>query len=1837
MAAVRLSVLTLLALMLVVAGPLAALADQHGDRGGDPGGDLSIRGDRVILSEEADYFGYDYRRVEGTSLKGCQNVCLKDGACQAFTYNTEARWCFLKNGFEELRPFAGAVAGRVVRAAAAAAPPAKPLTFVPSSLLDETERFAASLRNSPVAGDRRSAVRYEAGLSAFGDGDLRRAREEFRAAAALDPKNASGLQALSRTALQIEARDYRERLDLEREATAAAALAYRAAGTLPDRAEALADLSRALQRRQLYRPAIEAYKTSLELADSAEVRAALDKLRQEYGFRVVNHAVDAESASPRACVEFSERLQEGAAFDSFVTVNEAPPPALEVEAQQLCIPGLKHGERYRVALRAGLPSSVGETIESPVVLDIYVRDRSPSARFTGRNFVLPRTGSRGIPVISVNSSKLLVSLYGIGERALAGAVVDREFLGQLNGFSAERLGTDKGTKLWSGELDVAAEPNREVTTSFPIDEVLPERQPGVYVMVARPAEAQEEDWRPDATQWFTVSDIGLTALSGPDGLHVFARSLADTAPLGGLNLALVARNNNLLAKVKTDARGYGRFDPGLLRGEGGQAPALLQALSADAGFVFLDLTEAGFDLSDRGVDGRPAPGAIDAYLYTERGVYRPGSTVYVSALVRDGEARALAGVPVTFVFERPDGVEFRRLASADAGAGGHAVELALPGTATRGTWQVRLHADPQAPAIASAKFLVEDFIPERIDFELTSAADRLALGARGEANVEGRFLYGAPAAGLRVEGEIEITPSRELDGFAGYRFGLADDDVPPLRQPLSLLGSTDEAGLATIPLILDELPATTMPLQGEVRVRMLESGGRAVERRLVLPIAAQGPRIGIRPLFAEDRVGEGDSAEFAVIGVDADGGRIPLGAQSWQLLKLERSFQWYNAGGNWNYEPVTFTRKVADGTVDIGRGEPARVSVPVEWGRYRLEVASADPSGPASSVEFVAGWYVDVESAETPDVAEVTLDKPAYRAGDTARVSIRPRFDGTALVNVVGERLLASREIEVSAAGTVIELPIGADWGGGAYVTATVVRGMDVAAGRNPARAVGLSWLAVDSADKSLDVGLDLPATAPPREMLAVPVRITGANPGERAYMTVAAVDVGILNLTAYQPPDPGTWFFGQRRLGMEMRDIYGRLIDGMAGASGRVRSGGGEAGLTMQGAPPSQKPLALFSGIVEVGADGTAVAAFELPEFNGTVKVMAVAWTASAVGAASGETVVRDPVVVTASLPRVLAPGDEARLLLEIANTDGPAGAYEIGIEASGELVAGGKKSGAAIELSEGERRTIEFPLVAERTGDGQLTVRLTGQGIDVAQRLALQVRPAQLPVSERRVVELAANGGELTVGADLIADWVPGTGEVTFSATRAGGLDIASMLVSLDRYPYGCSEQIASRALPLLYLASVAAAAGVADASDLEERVQKAIYDLLSNQSSIGSFGLWSAGSGDMWLDAYVTDFLTRAKEEGYKVPELAFAQALDNLRNRLAYAGELRGGGEDIAYALYVLARNRKASIGDLRYYADAKLEAFGSALAKAQIGAALALYGETERAARAMRAALAELEEAQADDLARSDYGSRLRDGAAMLTLVAETTPAPVPTGELRDLVARLAASAGAASTQENAWMLLAANALLEGGEAPRVEIDGEIVEGNVVRRFGSDGLARPLRLVNRGTEPLPVVVTVRGVPVDPLPAGGQGFTIARTYYSLDGEVVDISQAGQNERFVVVLQVGEENAWVSRVLVADLLPAGFEIDNPNLVAGASLAAFSWLPEDVNPARVEFRDDRFVAAFDRTADSPRRITLAYMVRAVTPGRYTHPPAIVEDMYRPQLSARTAMGAVEIFGPRR
>ncbi len=1163
--------------------------------------------------------------------------------------------------------------------------------------------------------------------------------------------------------------------------------------------------------------------------------------------------VETNKDTPEACLVFSRSLSGDAAvhYEDYVALEPVAKPALRRDGERLCLQGLVFGINYQAVLKEGLPAADGGTLAADTKVPVALQDRPALVTFRD-GLILPRETAAGVPVTTVNVERVLMKVLRVPDRLVS--QINRNTLVERQAFPyrIQELEQEKGTVVWRGEMAVAGHRNETVTTLFPLQQAVPVRKPGLYVLVAEDAKGSakpgadsrdddDTDYRARAIQWVVQSDIALTSFRGADGLNVFARSLATTQPIPGIALALVARDNEELARLTTDADGRVRFDPGLLRGKGGAEAHEVMAYGAEGDFAFLDLSRPAFDLSDRGVDGRSTPGPVDAFLYTERGIYRPKETVHITTLLRDGAAHALAQTPVTLVVTRPDGVVFRKATLADQAVGATHYALELSDTAPRGHWTISAYLDVKAAPVGHAEFEVQDFVPQLLKVTLAAPSGAVKLGDNVQVEAEARFLYGAPASGL--EGEAEATIAADPEPFAdyrGFRFGLAQQKFEEKIIALAV-GKTDDAGKTTAEGELKDIPQTTLPLKATIRVAIFEPGGRTTDNTVALPLRTRPLLIGIRPQFSGGRVAEDTSAGFEVVAVDGEGKPVARPALAYKLVREVTEYTWYRTErGGYGYERWTHDVPVTDGTIAVGADQPAVFSRAQGWGYYRLTVLDRE-SGAATSVRFSSGWTGSL-SEDRPDRAEVSADKPRYAPGETAKLAIRPPSAGEALVIIANDRVLATKRLSLPADGATVEMPVTAEWGTGAYAIVTTYRPLRDANERAPVRSIGVSWLPIDPAARTLTVELGAPDRTLPRHRLDVPVTVRGVGT-DQAYITVAAIDEGILQLTRFPTPAPTQFYFGKRRLAAEIRDDYGLLITG-TGPVGAIRGGGDAAqgGRGLDVVPT--KTIALFSGLVALDAAGHATIPLEIPDFNGELRLMAVAFDAHKLGMAEGHLVVRDPVVSDVTFPRFLAPGDSSRIALSLHNVEGASGPYQVRFEASGAVTLSGETA-RELPLAEGQHQLMSFPLRGETVGIGTVDLHLRGpNGFAVDRQWQIAVRPPQAEVAHESVAALGT-GKELRLDPAMLDEFLPGTGSVTVNVASYRTPPLAGLLQSLDRYPFGCIEQTTSRAFPLVFFNDLALLGRVKQDRAIEGRVQGAVDRVLDMQKLDGHFGMWSAWS--------------------------------------------------------------------------------------------------------------------------------------------------------------------------------------------------------------------------------------------------------------------------------------------------------------------------------------------------------------------------------------------------------
>ena len=1544
--------------------------------------------------------------------------------------------------------------------------------------------------------------------------------------------------------------------------------------------------------------------------NDARYTTMLADARRAAGILVARVTTNAEAEPPSACIGFTVSPAQRSDWQPADWLRAEPViPGLSVtrEGAQLCVAGLPHGRTTRLVLRAGMPGEDGLRLARDTPVPVAMPNRAPRIAFDSSRFILARGQQARVGVGTVNLSALQLRLVRVSERALVPALRLRNSLAALEAYESEDIAESYGRVVWEGRAELASmQPNTTQRVVLPLPEVLRQAGPGLFMLVARAGDGTGARRIAASTLPIFVTDLGLTAWRSPQGLAVQARGLQSGRVEPGTRLSLIAANNEVLGEAEADSDGVARFAAPLLRGQGPIAPQAIHAAKGDD-FVALSLDAASFDLSDRGATGRPHPGPLDAFVYFDRGIFRPGEVVNTTVLLRDAGGAPIGNIPTRLRLRRPNGQVAAEAVPAREPGAALLWPIQLPAGAPAGTWKLEVLTDPAQPPVASADFRVDAFVPERLEVTM-AAAGPLVPGTPLKIPVTVRFLYDAPGAGMTGNATVSFQPNRlPFAEWPRFEFGLVDEITEP-PQLFAELPATDAQGRGSLTLSLPRAPDSTRPLTARVELNVEEPGGRTSSASASLAVQGRNMMIGIRPGFADGAVNEGQEAVFEIIGLDpaaaAQGTTL-----NWRLVRETPEWRVVLNQGTPRYATIWRSEPVEGGSITTTT-QPVRLARALPFGRYRLEVS--EPQGLAiSSIRFRSGW-ASGESIDTPDKVDVAADRQVYAPGETARIRIQAPFAGVASLAVLTDRLVAIHEVAVAAGGTEVTLPVDAAWGAGAHMAVTVFRPGEARAG-HPGRALGLAWLQIDPASRALMLAIEGPTRITPRQRITIPVRVTGAA-GE-ARLTLAAVDEGILRLTRFVTPDPLVHYTGRRRLGVDIRDDYGRLIPPPEGEAATLRQGGdGDDGLGRLEIP--QRNVSLFSGVVPVGADGLAEVTLDIPDFAGELRLMAVAWEGSRVGAAGRALTVRDPLVAEAILPRFLAPGDEARLPLLLHNLDLPAGAVAITLAAEGAIALNGPASFSQA-LAQGQRVTLASGLRASGQGEGLLRLSVTGPG-----GFSL-LREARITVRSSRAIITETSSAEVPAGAErplalAVERFIPGSWR---ASARFGGpvrYDVPGMLRALEGFPLDCVEQAGSRVLGL-------AAAGPWAGEDRGGRLQLAVNSVLNRQRYEGGFSMWSAqGEPEPWLSAFATEALLRARSAGAAVPDAALNAALQYLEEAVEDSEGDRPTDFAIqAYRLHALALGGRVRLGAARRLLE-HLSRLPTPLARAQLGATFARGGDTARAEQAFLGALASPNRR----FWHTDYGSAARDWLAITVLMAEAGVLQGRMNEVRSRVPGPEFTPGGASTQEQGWALLAATTLGRNAQPVRVALNGTTLDPPANLIVAPLSAAASMR--NQGDGPVWASASITGIPATALPAGRNAMRVARRFFTLAGEPLNLDQLRSGSIFILQLEGRAEDGQAHTAMVQQGLPAGWEVV-ARLPAG-NLPTMPWVGTLSDPTATPALDDRVAAAVNLTVED-QVVRLAWRLRATTPGRYELPGAELSDMYRPELFARQAAARINVL----
>lgn len=1540
--------------------------------------------------------------------------------------------------------------------------------------------------------------------------------------------------------------------------------------------------------------------------------------------------------APALALVFSGQLAPKANWQSWLSVNEGGKQLqgewiLADDGRTLYFPNVQPDKSYEVSLKAGLgPSPQNWTLKT--------RPLEAGASFTASGMVLPLRDELRLPISAVNVDEVNIDFFRVDAEYLPRFLAEYRPGAGMGNWELEQI-TKRAKRVFSGRYALELDANRRETRLINVKE--PQlAEAGVYFAVMSPL--GNYDWRKETT-YFAVSDMGLSARRYRDQLEVFVSSLASADPLKDVQLSLLDEKGNRLQVQTTDPQGHRRFDQV-------QGARLLLAEQGNH-LAVLRLDGAALDLSTFDLGTQPWQ-AQQLYLFSGRDLYRPGERLDSEILLKGQDGQLLPGMAVDLEVKQPDGqlLEQKRLLPDSLGAAHYG--LRLPDDAPLGRWTINLKT--AAGSRFEWPFLVEEFLPERLKLQLGKGPDGEVtdLDAALTLPLQGDYLYGAPASATKAKAEVKI--SRATMPFTQWQeFTLGDVLLAEQGKDLEPLNITlDAQGQGTFSLA-DEFDGVRAlgPLEVAYRVSLSEPGGRAVNRSRTQygwPVDSQWP--ALKADFVADRVEGGKPLPFQILNLD-DKGQPVAGPVKVRLINEYRDYYWHYADGEgWKYEFNSQPYLEQEQTLQLDGKGPTPLTLQLAAGWYRLEVENSQ--GHQSSLRVEIGSYAWGGGGEQarPDKIAITLDKRAYQAGDKAKVTLVAPRPGKGLLLVEdGDGLRWWQRIELKGAGGdakdargEFEIPVSPEWERHDLHISAQIAAPDSASkpvGKQQGqslRSIGLVPLTLDREARRLPLTLSAPDKAVPLTRLEVTATST---PNSQGRVVLAAVDRGVLNISDYQPLDPFEIFFGRKRFAQDLFDNYGQVIPPQDGKLARLNYGGDRAPLKKGGALESRVEVAaLWSGEVSFDEQGKAVIPLELPNFNGELALMALAWNEQQVGQAERAVKVVAPLVAEIGWPRFGARGDETRALVQLRNMSGEDQTLSLAWTLNGGLKANGELPGT-LALTNGEEQWLTLPLtVTGASGVASLQLAASGKDFAISRDWYLPLR-SPWPAETRQRYQMLAPGQQMSFAPAELAGLDRANLQGLLSLSGTPPWDPAAQWQALADYPYACLEQTLSRAWPYLLTTADERAAwrktaeGKKAASEAD--VQRALLQRLQRlQLPSGGFGLWDGRSDEeQWLTAYAADYLLARKEAGDAVPEAMLNQALNRLQSYLTdsqYGERWSSAPEHSrlayqAYSAYVLARVGKAPLATLRLVWEQQADHARSGLPLLHLSLALSAMGDEQNAAKALSRALT----TERGDDYLGDYGSPLRDQTLELALLRQHKLALDRWPTLSAKVADTLAHRQWLSTQERLALLRLArfDPAVDWQAKVTSSLGSGPLSGSAPLQQGAPEALAASTVTNEGKGSLYVQRTLVGYPEQAPARLSKGMSVTRSWFNSDGQRFDPTKVKVGDLVVVRLNVSSESA-VPDALLVEMVPAGFELENPALGNSIKLEELSiegkpaWQSEWNDYLKhQEFRDDRYTAALDLSEGSNQQ--LVYLMRAVTPGRYQVPPTQVEDMYRPELRA--------------
>lgn len=1613
----------------------------------------------------------------------------------------------------------------------------------------------------------------------------------------------------------------------------------------------------------------------LGLAEDMQKNAFLPPLTD---MEVTDVSAAAGSKETAITVRFSDELDSRRSIGDRITLEPAGDFTFAAEGREVTVTGpFDFGKPYVVTVRKGIRSRWGTSTRAETRHTVTVEDMKPEIRFSSEGVFVASSAGRKIRFETVNVRQVRLKIVRVFENNLGQFLQMKRLAGRTGaeewdyegGYfpgGTERVGVD----VANDTLEIGDRRNVRLLHELDLSRIVRKEDRGLYLirlsferkdmLYKNIADSPEgggyySGEAEDPGSWYYLynhgtiekpvvfSDIGLTCKKAGGRYWVMVTNLLSAEPMSGVAVTLRTYQNQAAGRAETNGSGVAEI-PDV------KDDIFYVEAEKDGQRSAVKPSEMGWALSGFDTGGEEAaPDGVRAFIYSERGVHRPGDTVYLGCILRNPDGTFPDRHPVTLRVFNPRNQLVVQETSKNSVDGFTGFRFTTNADDPTGRWIARFQAGGRSFEYG---LRIETVVPYTLKVGLTSDSKKAGPSDKTVSfALSADYLFGAPAAGLEATLEA-VLRKRDLSfkSFPAFRF---DNPVLETRTDSETVfsGETDGQGKARALWEIPSLRGAASGLEAVVTARVIEKGGRPNGAVLVLPVDPYPRYVGIRPADQAGWLRTGASLELPVVLVDPDGN--PASGRTLNVRVFLNRQHWW-----WEYEEESDSRlrfkadretRLVHQTVLVSAEKPAPLSfTPDKPGQYFVEIQDGRDGHTAGFFFSATAWGGIPAGAEGPDLLTLKTDRNEYRPGDKAEIRFPSPRSGTILVTVEkGRDILSFQRVDPPKKGewASVTVPVTERMLPNAYVSVSVIQPLGKTENDRPIRMYGVVPLFVTDPKTRQAVALTVPAKYEPEKKGWAELR-TGD--GKPCQFTLAVVDEGLLDLTRFETPDPWKSFHRKERLGVGTYDLFGRVAGANRGDVFRTFSVGGgldeEYRQSQLGDAKAGrfKPVVFFAGPMKTDGKGFARVEFDMPNYVGSVRVMAVTAAGPRYGSAEKAVAVKSGLMAAVSLPRVLSPNDRVRLPVTVFSMEPDVRDVEVTVKTRGPVRVVGDGSRRLSFSGEGEK-DAEFELAVDPcVGTAVVTVQASGGRHRASSETEIAVRSASPRVYETQVRDIQPGG---SVSLTVPDRGVEGTNRAKVTVWRRPPVRLGERLQWLLDYPYGCLEQTVSAVFPQLYLKDILAE-GAVDPAEIDRNINDAITRLGKFQLASGAFTYWpGAGEPSVWATDYTGRFLVEAKKLGYAVPDDLYRKWLSWEKKRARVHAE---PAFVQIHRLYLLALAGEPQIGAMNAVREDSLAVLNDA-ARWMLAAAYQLGG-AEKTGQEMLATAA----TRTPGPSRSrfhwgfTYGSDLRDRALILEQAVFFGRWNEANGII-DEFTRLLNADEWFSTQTLGTMLLAM------GKAYRSDKSGgtPVLSGSIrlpdgtTRKFKTEklsfsaevrsgfGKTAEVRMdasskVNRAYAEL----SWNGVPLVPdvLPLA-RNLTLNVEWRGEDGGILDPSVLKQGKAFWGFFRVQPSETHrqvIENVALTQVLPSGWEIENLRVTGGDIPGWASDLPSN-EAAFTDIRDDRIMWFFDLRN---RQQGFLVKINAVSAGEYDLAPALCEAMYDNHYQARAGGGKVRVEG---